>query len=152
MRTLGNIIWHIPFLGFIDAFLTFLIGGLLLITIVGSPIGLGLIQLSKFLLTPFSSSMIDKRELKTDQNKLWRAYGFIVRIIYFPIGLILAIVVICKIVGLLITIIGIPVALVLAKSLSTFFNPVNKVCVPIEVSEEINRRKAFARVGKNHTG
>lgn len=152
MRTLGNIIWHIPFLGFIDAFLTFLIGGLLLITIVGSPIGLGLIQLSKFLLTPFSSSMVDKRGLKTDQNKLWRAYGFIVRIIYFPIGLILAIVVICKIVGLLITIIGIPVALVLAKSLSTFFNPVNKVCVPIEVSEEINRRKAFARVGKNHTG
>ena len=30
MRTLGNIIWHFPFLGFIDAFLTFLIGGLLL--------------------------------------------------------------------------------------------------------------------------
>lgn len=149
MRTLGNIIWHFPFLGFIDALLTFLIGGLLFITIVGSPIGLGLIQLSKFLLTPFSAAMIDKHELKPDQNKLWRAYGCIVRIIYFPFGLILAVIVICKIIGLFVSLIGIPVALVLAKSLGTFFNPVNKVCVPIEVSEEVNRRKAFTRVDKN---
>ncbi len=149
MRTLGNIIWHFPFLGFIDAFLTFLIGGLLVITIVGSPIGLGLIQLSKFLLTPFSASMIDKHDLKPDQNKLWRAYGCIVRVIYFPIGLILALIVICKIVGLFISIIGIPVALVLAKSLGTFFNPVNKVCVPVEVREEVNRRKAFSRVNRD---
>lgn len=130
MRTLGNIIWHIPFLGFITAFWTFLIGGILTLTIVASPIGLGLIQLSRFLLTPFSMKMVSKNTLNKKQNQLWKAYGFIVRIIYFPIGLVLAVVTIFQIVGLFISIIGIPTAIVLAKSLETYFNPVNKVCVP----------------------
>jgi uncharacterized membrane protein YccF (DUF307 family) len=130
MRTLGNIIWHIPFLGFITAFWTFIIGGILTLTIVASPIGLGLIQLSRFLLTPFSMKMVSKNTLNKKQNQLWKAYGFIVRIIYFPIGLVLAIVTIFQIVGLFISIIGIPTAIVLAKSLETYFNPVNKVCVP----------------------
>jgi uncharacterized membrane protein YccF (DUF307 family) len=146
MRTLGNIIWHIPFLGFLSALWAFIIGGLLVITIIGSPIGLGLIELSKFLLTPFSMTMIDKSELKTNQNILWRFFSVIIRIIYFPIGLILAIVTICQIVGLFISLVGIPVALVLAKSLGTYFNPVNKVCVPVEVADEINQRKARRRV------
>ena len=146
MRTLGNIIWHIPFLGFLSALWAFIIGGLLVITIVGSPIGLGLIELSKFLLTPFSMTMIDKSDLKTNQNILWRVFSVIIRIIYFPIGLILAIVTICQIVGLFISLVGIPVALVLAKSLGTYFNPVNKVCVPVEVADEINQRKARRRV------
>jgi uncharacterized membrane protein YccF (DUF307 family) len=130
MRTLGNIIWHIPFLGFVTAFWTFIIGGILTLTIVASPIGLGLIQLSRFLLTPFSMKMVSKNTLNKKQNQLWKAYGFIVRIIYFPIGLVLAIVTIFQIVGFFISIIGIPTAIVLAKSLETYFNPVNKVCVP----------------------
>ena len=130
MRTLGNIIWHIPFLGFMSAFFTFIIGGILVLTVVGSPIGLGLIQLSRFLLTPFSMSMVSKSDLNIKQNLLWRTFGIFVRIIYFPFGLILAIVTICQIVGLFFSIVGIPVAIVLAKSLETYFNPVNKVCVP----------------------
>lgn len=52
MRTLGNILWHFPFLGFLSALGTFLLGVILLITIIGAPLGLGLIQLSKFLLCP----------------------------------------------------------------------------------------------------
>lgn len=130
MRTLANIIWHIPFLGFITAFWTFVIGVILTITIVAAPIGLGLIQLSQFLLTPFSMQMVSRNSLNQKQNVLWNAYGFIVRILYFPIGLVLAIVTICQIVGLFMSIVGIPVAIVLAKSLGTYFNPVNKVCVP----------------------
>ena len=129
MKTLGNIIWHIPFMGFMSAFFTFIIGGILVLTVVGSPIGLGLIQLSRFLLTPFSMSMVSKGDLNIKQNLLWRTFGIFVRIIYFPFGLILAIVTLCQIVGLFFSIVGIPVALVLAKSLETYFNPVNKVCV-----------------------
>ena len=149
MRTLANIIWHFPFLGFLSAFTTFIIGGILVLTVVGSPIGLGLIQLSRFLLTPFSMAMVPKSDLNTKQNILWRSFGIFIRILYFPFGLILAIINICQIVGLFISIIGIPVALVLAKSLGTYFNPVNKVCVPIEVQDEVNRRKARARVDKS---
>lgn len=149
MRTLGNILWHIPFLGFLTALGTFLIGGLFVISVIGAPIGLGLIQLSKFLLTPFSSAMISKKDLNVDQNKLWQSFSFIVRIFYFPLGLFIAIATVFQIAALFITIIGIPVALVLAKSLGTYFNPVNKTCVPKAVQNEIEQRKAKERVAKH---
>lgn len=149
MRTLGNILWHVPFFGFVSALGTFLIGGVLVITVIGAPIGLGLIQLSKFLLTPFSSSMISKNDLNSDQNKLWKYFGIIVRILYFPFGLFLAIVTIFQIAGLFSSIIGIPVALVLAKSLGTYFNPVNKICVQKAVADEVASRKAQEHINKH---
>ena len=142
MRTLGNILWHFPFFGFVSALFTFLLGGFLVITVIGAPIGLGLIELSKFLLTPFSKAMISKNDLNIEQNKYWATYGLIVRIIYFPFGLFLAIITIIQIFFLFITIIGIPVALVLAKSVSTYFNPVNKKCVPRLIVDELEKRKA----------
>ena len=148
MKSLGNILWHFPFLGFVNALFTFLLGGLLVITVVGAPIGLGLIQLSKFLMAPFSHAMIDKKELNEDQNALWKSFGFIIRIVYFPFGLFLAVVTIFEIAGLFISIVGIPVAMVLAKSLSTFFNPVNKKCVPVAVADELTKRKAQEQVEK----
>lgn len=141
MRTLATIIWHIPFLGFLTALWTFIAGGILTLTIIGSPIGLGLIQLSRFLLTPFSRAMVSKNQLNIKQNRLWRAYGFIVRIIYFPFGLVLAIVTIIQIIGLFFSIVGIPVAIVLAKSLETYFNPVGKICVPRTIANEAAYRK-----------
>ena len=149
MRSLGNIIWHIPFLGFVTAFFTFLLGSLLVVTVVAAPIGLGLIQLSKFLLSPFSSNMVDKKDLNVKQNKAWKVYGTIVRIIYFPFGLFLFVATVFQIVGLCITIIGIPIAVILAKSLGTYFNPVNKKCVPRSVAMEIDRRKAQGDVEKH---
>jgi uncharacterized membrane protein YccF (DUF307 family) len=149
MRTLGNILWHIPFLGFLTAFGTFIVGGLFVITIIGAPIGLGLIQLSKFLLTPFSSAMVSKKDLNAMQNKYWQTFSLIVRILYFPFGLILATAAIFQIAALFITIVGIPVALVLAKSLGTFFNPVNKTCVPRAIKDEMERRKATAQIDQH---
>ncbi len=61
MRTLGNILWHFPFFGFVNALTTFIV--------------------------------------------------------------------------------EIPVALVLAKSVGTYFNPVNKKCVPQVVADDIARKK-----------
>jgi uncharacterized membrane protein YccF (DUF307 family) len=142
MRTLGNIIWHIPFMGFVTAFATFVVGALFVITIIGAPIGLGLLQHAKFLITPFSSAMISRDDLKADQNALWKAYGLLISILYFPFGLILTIVSIVQIVGLFVSIVGIPVAIVLEKSLSTYFNPVNKICVPQGVADEVALRRA----------
>ena len=149
MKTLGNIIWHIPFLGFLSSLVTFLIGSLLVLTVVGAPIGLGLIQLSKFLMAPFSNSMVSKNDLNVDQNQLWKSFGIIVRILYFPFGLFLTIITVFQIVGLFISIIGIPVALILAKSLSTYLNPVGKTCVPNAVADELENRKAKADIDKH---
>ncbi|MDD3775855.1 MAG: YccF domain-containing protein [Sulfurovaceae bacterium] len=148
MRLLGNILWHIPFLGFIDAIIVYLFGLLLTITVVAAPIGLGLMEYGKFLFAPFSYSMISKSDLNIDQNPLWQGYSFIIMLIYLPFGLFMAIVGIFQAIGLALTIVGIPVALVVAKSLTTYLNPVNKKCVPVSVVEEIDRKRAREEIDK----
>lgn len=148
MKTLGNVLWHFPFLGFIRAILTYLLGLLLTATVVAAPIGLGLMEFGKFLMWPFGQSMASKSELNIAQNPGWRAYSTVVMVIYFPFGLLLAFVGVIQVVGLFFSIIGIPAALVIAKSLGTYINPVNKICVPSAVSDEIARRKDRTEVEK----
>lgn len=149
MKTLGNILWHIPFLGFLNAIIVYLIGLLLVATVIAAPIGLGLLEFGKFLFFPFGHAMVNKSELNIEQNKAWKTYSTIVRIIYFPFGLILCILAIFQVVGLFITLIGIPAALVVAKSLGTYLNPVNKKCVTQAVRDELDRRKAQVEIEKN---
>lgn len=148
MKTLGNILWHFPFFGFLTALVNFILGGLLMLTIIGAPIGSGLIQLAKFQLTPFSKTLINDKKLNKERNQLWDAYGTIVMILYFPFGLVIAILTVIQIAFLFITIVGIPVAIVLAKSLGTYFNPVNKKCVPEAVAREIEKREAEQEVSE----
>ena len=152
MRTLGNIIWHIPFLGFLFS-LTYALGGLFFcITIIGIPIGLGWLQFSLFLLFPFSKAMVSREDLNLltgeSQSGGMQAFSTIVRILYFPFGLFAAIGALCTIIGEFISIIGIPCGIVWAKSLSAIFNPVNKVCVPRAVAMEIEKRKEAGTLEK----
>ncbi len=152
MRTLGNIIWHIPFLGFLFS-LAYALGGLFFcITVIGIPIGLGWLQFSLFLLSPFSKAMVSREELDLltgkSQSGGMQTFSTIVRILYFPFGLFAAIGALCTIIGEFISIIGIPCGIVWAKSLSTIFNPVNKVCVPRAVAMEIERRKEAGTLEK----
>ncbi len=142
MRTLGNILWHFPFLGFITAEITFIIGTLLVITVVGAPIGLGLIEFSKFLLSPFSKAMVNKKDLDIKQNEKWEKFGFVVRVVYFPFGLFFVIAGALQAIFLALTIVGIPVAIIIAKSLPTYFNPINKKCVARVVADELEKKKA----------
>jgi uncharacterized membrane protein YccF (DUF307 family) len=146
MRTLGNIIWHFPLFGFVTAFFTFLVGGFFVLTVVGAPIGLGLIQHAKFLLSPFSNRMISDSKIGKNKSTLWTVMSIIAFIIYFPFGLMVTLVTVVQIMILFISIIGIPVAIVLAKSISTYFNPINKICVSVEMAEEIAKREAVKKV------
>jgi len=52
MRTLGNILWHFPFFGFVNAIVVYLFGLILTATVVAAPIGLGLMRFGKFLFAP----------------------------------------------------------------------------------------------------
>jgi len=146
MRKLGNLLWHFPLFGFIIAFITFLTGGFFVITVIGAPIGLGLIQHSKFLLTPFSSRMISDSKLKKDKTPFWKILSVIAFILYLPIGIFASIITIIQIILLFISIIGIPIAVILSKSLSTYFNPINKICVSTSVAKEIEKRAASGKV------
>lgn len=140
MKTLGNIIWHIPFLGFINATIVYLLGLILTVTVVAAPIGLGLMEFAKFLYWPFGNAMVSKKNLDIEQNPIWKTYSTIIMMLYFPFGLLLAILAVFEVVGTFLTIIGIPVAIVVAKSLTTYLNPVNKKCVPSSVANEIRGR------------
>jgi uncharacterized membrane protein YccF (DUF307 family) len=146
MKTLGNILWHFPFLGFVDATVVYLLGLLLTATVVAAPIGLGLMEYGKFLFLPFGRAMVSKSDLEVQQNAAWKAYSIVVTILYLPLGLLLVVVGAVQVVGLCVTIIGIPPALVIAKSLGTLLNPVHKKCVQEAVAAEIQRRKAQVQV------
>lgn len=148
MKTLGNILWHIPFLGFVNAIVVYLLGLLLTATVVAAPIGIGLMEYGKFLFAPFGRAMVSKSELDIKQNKAWKTYSTIIMILWIPFGICLCIVALFQIAGMFVTIIGIPIALVVAKSLGTYFNPVNKKCVHQAVMDEIEKRKAQAEVKK----
>lgn len=149
MRTFGNIIWHFPFFGFVTAFFTFLVGLLLTATVVAAPVGLGLIELSKLLLAPFGKEMVDSAELNQQENSVWKSYSLVVQIIYVPcIGLWLALLAVIQAGLCFISIIGIPVGIVVAKSLRTYLNPVGKKCVSSAVAAELERQKAQREVGK----
>ena len=137
MRLLGNILWHFPCFGFVTSLFSFLAGILLTVTVVGAPIGLGLIQYAKFALAPYSYSMIDKRELHPNKSG---------NILYFPLGVLFFLWGIAQVVVMCCTIVLLPMAIPYAKSLSTFFNPVGKVCVPVAVMDELERRKAEKEV------
>lgn len=130
MRTSGNILWHIPFLGFLNALFAFLLGGLLTLTVVAAPIGLGLMQYSKFLLLPFSYDMVTATDLGIRQNPVWRVYSAVIMVLYLPFGLVAFLCGLLQAVALTLTLIGIPAALVIIKSLPTYLNPVGKRCVP----------------------
>lgn len=116
----------------------------LTVTVVAAPIGMGLMEYGKFLFAPFGHAMISKSDLNVKQNPVWKAYSTIVMIIYLPLGLILALIAVFQVAAQFVTIINIPVALVIAKSLGTYLNPVNKICVHSAVVEEIEHRKAKA--------
>ena len=148
MKTLGNILWHIPFMGFLSAIFVYLLGLVLTATVVAAPIGLGLMELGKFLFAPFGHAMVSKDDLNVEQNPKWKMYSTLVRVIYFPFGLIFAIAAVFQVVLMFFTIVGIPVALVVAKSLGTYINPVNKKCVHSAVAEELDRRMAQAEVSR----
>lgn len=148
MRALGNILWHFPFFGFLTALYNFIIGVILTITVIGSPIGLGLIQLAKFQLTPFSTQMVDESLIGKSKPVAWNIFRVLIFILYLPFGIVSAIMTIIQICLLFISIVGIPAAIVLSKSLSTYFNPIGKVCVDINVVSELEKEKAKVKADK----
>ena len=149
MNIFWNILWIFPFFGWIWAILYGILGLCVCATVVGLPIGLGLLQYSKFLFWPHGNAMISKSDLEVITEKerplWWKIFAMIVRILYFPFGLINAI--LGTLYGFLcfLSIIGIPEGLVMMKSIGTLFNPINKVMVPAALRDEIERVKALKR-------
>jgi uncharacterized membrane protein YccF (DUF307 family) len=148
MKTLGNILWHFPCFGFLQALIMFLVGTILTLTVIGAPIGLGLIQYSRFLLAPFSYEMINQKALGKEQGQAWETFSLVIWVLYLPLGAIAYVVGVIQVVVLTCTLIGIPLAVIIVKSLGVYFNPVGKVCVPASVGAELRQRKSKEEVEK----
>ena len=147
MRLLGNILWHFPCFGFVTSLFSF----------GGDPFNryrcrcphrAWFDSICQVRSRPYSYSMIDKRELHPNKsgNILYAILCLIVRILYFPLGVLFFLWGIAQVVVMCCTIVLLPMAIPYAKSLSTFFNPVGKVCVPVAVMDELERRKAEKEV------
>lgn len=147
MRALGNVLWHFPFFGFVIAAVTYLLGLLLTITVIAAPIGLGVMELGKFMFLPFGRALVKKSDIVESRSIAWQTYSTVIMILYLPFGVLLSVVAALQVIGLCITIIGIPVGIVVAKSIGTYFNPVGKKCVSQAVADELERRKAQAQIG-----
>ncbi len=147
MRILGNIIWHVPFQGYLSAFYTFVTGCVMCITIIGIPMGLSLFQLAGFLLAPFSCEMIDDQDLiylgrrKDGRCTVTKIIYTILKILYFPFGLLGVICATLLMIVEAITLVGIPCAMVWWKIIPTIMNPFGKVCVSRTEADLINTRK-----------
>lgn len=150
MAALGNVLWHIPFLGFLSAFGLFIIGGILIVTVIAAPIGTGLWELGKFYLMPFGNRIVNAKDLGTpaSTNTAWRVWGWILLVLWLPLGALFAISIAIQCLLLCITIIGIPAAIASANSIPALFNPVGKKCVKREIAEELNRRKANSMIAE----
>lgn len=155
-RTFGNVIWYFPFFGFINAIVVWIVAAVFAATVVGLPIAKGLFEFGKFLLLPFGHDMMKEKDLRKMQgkseeetNKLWQSWSRIISVLYVMfIGIWMYIIACCQIFGLFITIFGIPIAMVMVKSLSTYLNPVGKICVPSAVMAEFEKRKDAAAMAK----
>jgi len=134
MRTIGNLLWLILFGGIVSAISTWLLGLLLVITVLAAPLGVGLMEFGKFLFWPFGNDMVSEKQLGRGRSGAWEIWSLIITILYFPFGLLLTLSAIVQALALCLSIVGIPVAMVIFKSLGTYLNPVGKKCVPRAVT------------------
>ena len=143
MQFLLNLIWHIPFCGFMVALSYALMGLLMCCTIVLIPAGKAYFELASYFLAPGSRTLVNKEDLARLKGEAYSqgAYTTVLRVLYFPFGCIAALSAGCLIITEAISIIGIPCAMVWVGTFSALFNPFNKVCVSKEVAEQIDAMK-----------
>jgi len=134
MKTLGKILWHFPLVGFINALLCLILGGIFIATVAGAPLGRGLLQLSRYFLSPFSANLEVSHEPIRQYKDHWNVFGFYFRILYLPFGLVLFNLSLLQTALVSLTVVGFPAGRKLWRSLPAIFNPVNKVCVSTELS------------------
>jgi uncharacterized membrane protein YccF (DUF307 family) len=116
MSALLNLIWFV-FGGFILALIWLIFAGLFACTIVGLPLARAFLEFAKLNAFPFGKEVIRTTELKGSDNvSTFRKVVFIVlNIIWFPIGLILTVILLIMGIISFMTIIGIPVAVVYVR-------------------------------------
>lgn len=151
MRALGNVLWHVPGLGFISAVLAYVFGLVMVATVIGGPIGLGLFALGSFLFAPFTRSLVPRRDLEGDvESRTWQAWSAVAIPLYLPLGLALFVLNILSMLLVIatatVTIVGIimlvPYLYAFGNSLTTVLNPAGMTCVDHIVAQKLKEKRA----------
>lgn len=140
MALFGNILWFI--LGGWANFIVYsLLGVVFCITIIGIPVGKALFQYAKLMTFPFGKVIIKETELKGKENvsAIRRVGGTLANILWLPVGIATFIANIGLMLVCFVTIIGIPVGIVIAKSCKFLLWPVGAKVVTKEVAEMARR-------------
>lgn len=147
MAALGNILWFL-FFGWWNALAYILVGALWCVTVIGIPIGKALFQYAKLMALPFGKVIMKETEMKGTENvsAVRRVGGAIANIIWLPIGIILFVVTIVETVAAAITIIGIPIAVVLARSAKFIIWPIGAKVITKQQAETIRMEKSMMKV------
>jgi uncharacterized membrane protein YccF (DUF307 family) len=145
MRTLLNILWNVPGLGFVAAFCWVLAGVVMATTIVGLPWAKACFTLANYTLAPFGRELASRRDVTRRESLGTGGLGLLANVVWFLLAGWWLIVLHIVAAGVsAITIIGIPFAWAHLKIAAAAIAPVGKVVVPSEVAVEIDREKAAA--------
>jgi uncharacterized membrane protein YccF (DUF307 family) len=143
-----NCVWFVVF-GWWQALAYLLVALIFAITIVGIPLAKSLLQFAKLNAFPFGKEIVKETELKSSDSisGIRKICGTIVNIIWFPIGVILAIAYIVSGIISFITVVGIPAGIVYVRSAKFVIWPIGAKCVSKKqayaaaVANEIEKRQ-----------
>jgi len=138
-----NIIWFIFFFGWLQSLVFLVLAAIFAATIVGYPLAKSMMEMAKLSAFPFGKEVIKETELKGTQNisTIRKIGGAIVNIVWFPIGLILAIIFIFFGILAFISILGIPVGIVYVRTAKFLISPVG--------AKVVNKKEAYAAAVAN---
>lgn len=142
MTLLGNMLWFI-LAGWWSSLYYTACGVLCCITIIGIPIGKAMFQYAKLMAAPFGKVIVKETDLKGIENVsgIRRFGGTIANILWLPVGIITFLGNIGLMIACTISIVGIPAAIVLAKSCKFLLWPVGAKVVTKEEYENITLRR-----------
>jgi uncharacterized membrane protein YccF (DUF307 family) len=143
MRTLLNILWNVPGLGFVAAFFWALCGVLMAITIIGLPWAKACFTLASYTLAPFGRELASRSDVTGRESIGTGGLGFLANVLWFLFaGWWLTIMHVAAACICAVTIIGLPFAWAHLKLAAAAIAPVGKIVVPSEVAVDIDREKA----------
>jgi uncharacterized membrane protein YccF (DUF307 family) len=143
MRTLLNILWNVPGLGFVAAFCWVLAGLVMAITLIGLPWAKACFTLANYTIAPFGRELASRYDVTGYPSLGTGGLGVLANVVWFLLAgwwlIVLHGLAAC---ASALTIIGIPFAWAHLKLAAAALAPVGKIVVPSEVALEIDRAKA----------
>ncbi len=147
MVILGNILWFI-FAGWWNFLVYAFCGCVCYITVIGIPIGKALFQYAKLMVLPYGKVIVRETDIKGKENvaAVRQVGGVIANLIWLPIGVILFICNVFLMIGAAVSIIGIPVAVVIARSSTFLIWPVGARVITKEEADVLRMEKSMMKV------